>query len=277
MNFIQNLEGPMKYENVYTVSEENSHRFYQLPKELFVGDLYKGLSLNAKVIYSILLDRKELSRKNNWVDEFGQIFLLFTRENIMGILNISKPTAVKAFKELADSKLIIEERQGLNKPNKIYVCRIKYGGSNFELQEVESFNPNDTEINNTEKNNNPSSRENSFSEKKEHTTTSYFIHDYKSLLKGLDVVDEESERVINVIVGYSEKYRDILQSFHPRINKEQLSKIESMIRYMDYLEMWDWRELIDRYFEDANFGDGNINRFFAGTEEAGVIAGMIID
>lgn len=265
----------MKYENVYTVAEENSHRFYQLPKELFINESYKHLSLNAKVIYSMLLDRKELSRKNNWVDEFGQIFLLFTRENIMEILNISKPTAVKAFKELADSKLIIEERQGLNKPNKIYVCRIKYGGSNFELQEVESFNPNDTEINNTEKNNNSSSRENSFSEKKEPTST-YFIHDYKSILKGLDVVDEEAERVINVIVGYSEKYRDTLQSFHPRISKDQLSKIESTIRYMDYLEMWDWRELIDRYFEETNVGDGNINRFFAGTEEAGVIAGMIL-
>ncbi|WP_159161032.1 replication initiator protein A [Enterococcus casseliflavus] len=267
----------MKYENVYTVAEENSHRFYQLPKELFVSESYKELSLNAKVIYSMLLDRKELSRKNNWVDEFGQIFLLFTRENIMRILNISKPTAVKAFKELADSKLIIEERQGLNKPNKIYVCRIKYGGSNFELQEVESFNPNDTEINNTEKNNNlDDDKDNSFSEKKEPTTT-YFIHDYKSIIKGLNFKDEQAERVINVIVGYSEKYKDTLQEFHPRITKGQLTKVEVMIRYMDYLEMWDWRELITRYFEEENFGDGNINRFFAGNEEAGVIVGMIND
>jgi len=198
----------MKYENVYTVAEENSHRFYQLPKELFVSESYKELSLNAKVIYSMLLD------------EFGQIFLLFTRENIMRILNISKPTAVKAFKELADSKLIIEERQGLNKPNKIYVCRIKYGGSNFELQEVESFNPNDTEINNTEKNNNlDNDKDNSFSEKKEPTIT-YFIHDYKSIIKGLNFKDEQTERVINVIIGYSEKYKDTLQEFHPRITKK---------------------------------------------------------
>lgn len=266
----------MKYDNVYTVAEENSHRFYQLPKELFVNDSYKGLSLSAKVIYSFLLDRKELSRKNNWIDEYGQVFLLFTREHIMGMLNISKPTAVKAFKELTKANLIIEERQGLNKPNKIYICRMDYGGKNFLPHEVNEFNPNDTEINNTEKNNNSSSRENSFSEKKEPTTT-YFIHDYKSLLNGLDVLDDEAERVINVIVGYSEKYRDTLQNFHPRINREQLSKIESMIRYMDYLEMWDWRELIDRYFEETNFGDGNINRFFAGTEEAGVISGMITD
>ncbi|MFB8724261.1 replication initiator protein A [Enterococcus casseliflavus] len=265
----------MKYENVYTVSEENSHRFYQLPKELFVHESYKGLSLSAKVIYSFLLDRKELSRKNNWIDEYGQVFLLFTREHIMGMLNISKPTAVKAFKELTKASLIIEERQGLNKPNKIYICRMDYGGKNFLPQEVNEFNPNDTEINNTEKNNNlDDDKDNSFSEKKE-TATTYFIHDYKSIIKGLNFKDEQAERVINVIVGYSEKYKDTLQEFHPRITKGQLTKVEVMIRYMDYLELWDWRELITRYFEEENFGDGNINRFFAGNEEAGVIVGMI--
>lgn len=265
----------MKYENVYTVAEENSHRFYQLPKELFINESYKGLSISAKMIYSFLLDRKELSKTNNWVDEYGQVFLLFTRKHVGEMLNLSDKPVTNAFKELIKADLIKEERQGLNKPNKIYVCKINYGIGESPIQESEYIRPNDTEINNTEKNNNSSGRENSFSEKKEPTIT-YFIHDYKSLLNGLDVLDDEAERVINVIVGYSEKYRDTLQSFHPRISKEQLSKIESMIRYMDYLETWDWRELIERYFEEENYGDGNINRFFAGTEEAGVIAGMIL-
>lgn len=265
----------MKYENVYTVAEENSHRFYQLPKELFINESYKGLSISAKMIYSFLLDRKELSRTNNWIDEYGQVFLLFTRKHVGEMLNLSDKPVTNAFKELIKADLIKEERQGLNKPNKIYVCKINYGIGESPIQESEYIRPNDTEINNTEKNNNSSSRENSFSEKKEPTIT-YFIHDYKSLLNGLDVLDDEAERVINIIVGYSEKYRDTLQSFHPRISKEQLSKIESMIRYMDYLETWDWRELIDRYFEEENYGDGNINRFFSGTEEMGVIAGMIL-
>ena len=54
----------------------------------------------------------------------------------MGMLNISKPTAVKAFKELTKASLIIEERQGLNKPNKIYICRMDYGGKNFYLKRL---------------------------------------------------------------------------------------------------------------------------------------------
>ena len=264
----------MKYENVYTISEENSHRFYQLPKELFVNESYKGLSISAKMIYSFLLDRKELSRTNNWIDEYGQVFLLFTRKHVGEMLNLSDKPVTNAFKELIKADLIKEERQGLNKPNKIYVCKINYGIGDSPIQESEYIRPNDTEIINTEKNNNSSSRENSFSEKKEPTST-YFIHDYKSIIKGLNFKDEQAKRVISVIVGYSEKYRDTLQKFHPRISYKQLTKIEVMIRYMDYLETWDWRELIDRYFEETNYGDGNINRFFAGTEEAGVIVGMI--
>lgn len=265
----------MKYENVYTVAEENSHRFYQLPKELFINESYKGLSISAKMIYSFLLDRKELSRTNNWIDEYGQVFLLFTRKHVGEMLNLSDKPVTNAFKELIKADLIKEERQGLNKPNKIYVCKINYGIGESPIQESEYIRPNDTEINNTEKNNNlDDDKDNSFSEKKENATT-YFIHDYKSIIKGLNFNDEQTEQVINVIVGYSEKYRDTLQKFHPRISHKQLTKIEVMIRYMDYLETWDWRELITRYFEEENFGDGNINRFFAGTEEAGVIAGMI--
>ena len=96
----------MKYENVYTVEEENSHRFYQLPKELFINESYKGLSISAKMIYSFLLDRKELSRTNNWIDEYGQVFLLFTRKHVGEMLNLSDKPVTNAFKELIKADLI---------------------------------------------------------------------------------------------------------------------------------------------------------------------------
>lgn len=141
----------MQYENVYTVAEENSHSFYQLPKELFVNKRYKNLSVNAKLTYAFLLDRKELSRKNNWVDEYGQVFLLFTRENVGDLLNLSNKTVIKAFKELRGVGLIFEERQGLNKPNKIFVGRIKYERVKTTPQEMKKIHPNYTEFKETEK------------------------------------------------------------------------------------------------------------------------------
>ncbi|WP_313265674.1 replication initiator protein A [Enterococcus sp.] len=131
----------MKYENVYTVAEENSHRFYQLPKELFINESYKGLSISAKMIYSFLLDRKELSRTNNWIDEYGQVFLLFTRKHVGEMLNLSDKPVTNAFKELIKADLIKEERQGLNKPNKIYVCKINYGIGESTIQESEYIRP----------------------------------------------------------------------------------------------------------------------------------------
>ena len=56
---------------------DNEH-FYQLPKSLFSYKCYDGLSLTAKVIYAFLKDRMELSRDNGWVEENGDIFLMFS-------------------------------------------------------------------------------------------------------------------------------------------------------------------------------------------------------
>ena len=41
--------------------EQYQERFYQLPKVFFTNEIYKKLSLEAKVAYSILRDRLELS------------------------------------------------------------------------------------------------------------------------------------------------------------------------------------------------------------------------
>lgn len=146
----------MKYSNVYTLDEENSHRFYQLPKELFINEKYKHINSDAKLLYALLLDRKELSRSNGWVDKENQIYLLYSRDNIADMLGISRPTATKAFKQLIQSELIIEERQGLNKPNKIYVCRIEYSSDNGRKktlhQESKDVSSNETDSSDTEKN-----------------------------------------------------------------------------------------------------------------------------
>lgn len=40
------------------------------------------------------------------------------------MLNLSDKTVTKAFKELSDCKLIYERKQGRNKPNLIYPCKM---------------------------------------------------------------------------------------------------------------------------------------------------------
>ena len=108
----------------FKITDIDNERFYQIPKSLFTNDNYKGLGLDAKVIYSFLKDRMELSRKNNWKDENGDIYLLFTQEEIANILDVSISTISRAMKYLKEYDLIEVVRQGLSKPNKIYIRKI---------------------------------------------------------------------------------------------------------------------------------------------------------
>lgn len=155
--------------NLFKVNETLSYRFYQMPKELFRNPLYKDkLSLEAKVTYSLLLDRMELSRINRWFNEKGEIFLQYTRVELVDELKISRVTAAKVFKELIDTKLIVEERLGQGYPNRIYIGKMqvedleKFKDRNFRSKETlllevknrisrsKKENTNDTDIIETE-------------------------------------------------------------------------------------------------------------------------------
>lgn len=111
--------------NFYKIDEVKKYKFYQVPKELFTNELYnKKLSLTAKIIYSFLLDRLELSRKNKWINNKKELYLIFTREEISKLLNISVNTTIKAFKELKSIKLIYEKREVIGRPYYIYISKL---------------------------------------------------------------------------------------------------------------------------------------------------------
>ena len=103
-------------------SQANQFTFYRIPTVLFTDDQYKDLSTDAKVLYGILLKRMELSAKNGWLDEQGRVYIICTQEEIMEKLNCANQKAVKLMTELEEKSGLIErKRQGLGKPNLIYV------------------------------------------------------------------------------------------------------------------------------------------------------------
>ena len=112
--------------DLFKINELRQYQFIQLPKELLYNPRYKGLSSDSKILYGLLLDRMELSRENNWINEKGEIYLIFTRQNIQALLNISDKPCTKAFKQLSQMELIKEQRQGLGKPNLIFIGHIVY-------------------------------------------------------------------------------------------------------------------------------------------------------
>lgn len=107
----------------YNVDQVQEMRFYQLPKSLFNNIKYKGLSLGAKVAYSLLRDRQDLSIKNNWVDENGNIYSNYSVIALCEILEVSNKTAIKFKKELVKYGLIIDKRMGQGSKNRLYVLR----------------------------------------------------------------------------------------------------------------------------------------------------------
>lgn len=113
--------------NYFLQSDIDDIRFYMMPKSLFQNPNYpkEKLSITSKVMYSFLRDRVELSRVNNWIDEQGRIYLIFTRENIAELLELSVRTIISCFKELNECELIEEFHQGMNKPNLIYLKKTK--------------------------------------------------------------------------------------------------------------------------------------------------------
>lgn len=95
--------------------------FYKLPKVLFGDDRYKDISTDAKVLYSLLLDRNSLSVKNGWIDSHGRYYQYFTIKECKTKLNFGHDKIIKLFKELETNGLIIRQRQGRGKPSVIYV------------------------------------------------------------------------------------------------------------------------------------------------------------
>lgn len=84
----------------FTVQENYKERFYQIPKVFFTSENYKNLTNDMKIAYAILRDRLNLSIKNNWVDEDGNIYFVYSNEKLMEILNCKKEKLTKIKKGL---------------------------------------------------------------------------------------------------------------------------------------------------------------------------------
>lgn len=165
-------------ERITITQVHNSERFFRVPKQLFESPFYQKMSAEAKLLYAILKDRFELSVKNNWIDQDGCIYMFFTVEDIGEKLGCGRDKVIKLKKELKKYDLLEEVRQGLNKPNLIYLGTLnsKYfskplidtevGISDFRksenqnsrsrrirTQEVVEIDSNDTDINDTDINN----------------------------------------------------------------------------------------------------------------------------
>ena len=143
-------------------NQADQFTFYRIPKLLFTSPEYRSISAEAKILYGLLLDRMTLSARSGWFDEFNRVFIIFTIGDIMEALGCATQKAAKLLSELEEKAGLIERRrQGLGKPNIIYVknfvteeSKIKNcENQNSGVLKIENQEFPESKSNNTDKNN----------------------------------------------------------------------------------------------------------------------------
>lgn len=109
--------------NYYYGNEADQYSFFRIPKTLFTDARYRGVSMEAKVLYGLLLDRMSLSARNGWTDKERRVYIYFTQEEAMALMCCGKDKATKLFRELDQGGigLIERKKQGQGRPARIYV------------------------------------------------------------------------------------------------------------------------------------------------------------
>ena len=77
-------------------------RYLPFPKFL----LDAQLSHTAKLLYALLLDRATLSRKNNWTDEQGRIYVVYPIPKLAQTLGCSFSSITRSLTELTNAALL---------------------------------------------------------------------------------------------------------------------------------------------------------------------------
>ena len=132
----------------YYGNEAEQFSFLRVPKFLFTHETFVSMSCDAKILYSLMLDRMSLSVKNSWLDEENRVYIIFTQEEARQCMNFGNDKCVKIFKELEEIGLISRKNRGMGRPALIYV-------KNFVHESAEVSDKESDEIKTSE---NPKSR-----------------------------------------------------------------------------------------------------------------------
>ena len=122
----------------YDIRESEQFSFFRIPKALFTDPIFRDLSVDAKLLYGMMLDRMALSNRSGWVDEQGHVYIYFGYSEIQEQICCGHNKATKLLKELDDFGLIQRKKQGLGRPDMIYVMNFVTGQENAPKEEVKT-------------------------------------------------------------------------------------------------------------------------------------------
>ena len=113
-------------------SQADQFSFVRIPRVMLTDKSFLDLSIPAKVLYGVLLDRMSLSRKNAWFDDQNRVFIIYQIGEIQEDLGFSKKKAMDLLSELEKYGLLEKKRRGHGLPNILYVKSFMSGLSASE-------------------------------------------------------------------------------------------------------------------------------------------------
>ena len=224
---------------MFKINEAERFKFVRVPKVLFESR-YKNLSTDAKILYSLLFERMELSRKNGWHDDDGSVYIYYTLEEVCEILGCGHDKATKLFCELDSYALLRRKKQGFGKPAKLYVLKFyeeceNTAVLNADLPQFDVLNIGRTECgfsadNNTDINNNYISNTNLSISRYDVDATEQRIKEqleYDILITkvGKETAEEIVLLITDVICGTSETVRIGKSEFPREVVRSRLFKL----------------------------------------------------
>lgn len=97
--------------------------FIRYPRVLIESPVFSHISIEARTLFAMILDRFCLSAINadKFTDEQGEIYVICTLEEICRKFGCGNTKAIRIFRELETQDLIIRKRKSHNSPFKIYI------------------------------------------------------------------------------------------------------------------------------------------------------------
>lgn len=131
----ENQPAKKKYDYFYGRKAEQ-YAYVQLPWLLIRDEQFESLTMDAKVLYSIMLNYSSMSARNGWLDEENRVYIIYPIAKIMKDLRCGNQKAGKLVHSLEKIGLIEKKKPGQGKANRFYVLDFTTGLEN-EHPEIE--------------------------------------------------------------------------------------------------------------------------------------------
>ena len=124
------------------MTEDCGYSFIKFPRALIESEKFSSVSVDAKLLFALILERLNLSEINSerYTDEKGKTYVIFTVEEVNRKLSCSNTRTIKAFRELEANNLIERKRKINSSPYRIYVLDSFFEFLKSEFRNSENVN-----------------------------------------------------------------------------------------------------------------------------------------